>query len=111
VAGLAAIAQPLWGAVALERSYDAAADGRLDDALDGARAAASAQRYAATPLMQEALLLEWRGDVQAAVRAARKATEHEPTNSLSWSVLAEIQARSGNRSEAAEARRRARELM
>jgi O-Antigen ligase len=110
VLGLAAIAQPLWGAVKLEQSYEAAEDGRWSDALDDARSAASVQPYAASPRLQEALLLERRDRLDPALRAAREATEREEMNWQTWFVLSRIAAKSGERSEAAEARRRAQEL-
>ncbi|MGH2950763.1 MAG: O-antigen ligase family protein [Solirubrobacterales bacterium] len=110
LAGLAAIAQPLWGAVTIERSYDAAAEGRLGDALDDAQDAVSAQPYAATPRMQEALLLERRGDIKQAVEAARAATKREKTNWLTWFVLSRIESRSGDAADAEAALRRARQL-
>ena len=78
VLGLAAIAQPLSGAVRLEQSYEATEEGRWRDALDDARSAASAQPYAASPRVQEALLLQRRGQLAAALGAARAATEREP---------------------------------
>ena len=110
VLGLAAIAQPLWGAVRLEQSYEAAEEGRWGDALDDARSAASAQPYAASPRLQEALLLRRRGRLAAALRAARAATEREPANWQLWLVRSRIASRTGNRDEAREARRRAQEL-
>ena len=108
--GLVAIAQPLWGAVALQRSQDAAADGRWSDALDDARSAGSAQPYAGSPPLQEALVLEHQGRLPAALRAARAATEREATNWQNWFVLARIARKAGERSEAAAARARVREL-
>ena len=110
VLGLAAIAQPLWGAVKLEQSYEAAEEGRWGDALDDARSAASAQPYAASPRLQEALLLRRRGRLAAALRAARAATEREPANWQLWLVRSRIASRAGGRDEAREARRRAQEL-
>ncbi len=107
VAGLTAIAQPLWGAVQLQQSYDAAAERRLGDALDDARAAASAQPYAATPLIQEATLLGRLGEQRAAVNAARGATEREPTDWRTWLALYRTESALGERGKATAARRRA----
>jgi O-Antigen ligase len=110
ILGLAAIVPPLWGAVKLEQSYDAVEEGRLGDALDDARGAASVQPYAASPRLQEALLLERRDRLDAALRAARDATQREPANWQLWLVRSRIAQRAGEQEEAASARERAQEL-
>ena len=110
LAGLVAIIPPLWGAVALERSREAAAEGRVEDALSAARSAVSAQPYAAAPRIQEAQLLAEQDDVGAAVRAARAGTEREPVNWRNWLLLARLEGLNGDRERAAEARKRAEKL-
>ncbi len=110
LAGLVAIVPPLWGTVALERSYDAAAENRVDDALGAARSAISAQPYAASPRIQEAGLLQRQGSLARAATAARAAVDREPTNWQNWFFLSRIAAQSGDRNEAARARRRAEQL-
>jgi hypothetical protein len=110
LAGLVAIVPPLWGTVALERSQEAAADGRDEVALGAARSAISAQPYAASPRLQEARLLQRQGDLAAAVRAARAGTAREPANWHNWLDLSRLEARNGDRDRAAAARRRAEKL-
>lgn len=110
LAGLVAIVPPLWGTVALQRSYEAAADERLGDALGEARNAISAQPYAASPRIQEARLLARQGDLDGAASAAREATEREPTNWQHWLFLSRVAARTGDSDQAARARRRAERL-
>ena len=110
VAGLIAIVPPLVGAVKLENSYEAEAEGRLADALDDARGAISAQPYATSPRLQEARLLARRGKLDDAIAAAREATEREPANWRNWLALATLEKRAGHRGAATVARRRIREL-
>jgi hypothetical protein len=105
VCGIAAIAQPLWGAIELEHSFDDAGVGRYQPALDNARDAADIQPYTATPYMQQALLLEHDGELGAAADAARTATENEPTNWLTWHLLSQIEEERGHKDAAAQARR------
>jgi Flp pilus assembly protein TadD len=58
------------------------------------------QPGAATPRVQEALLLESKGEYAPAEEAARAATEREPTNWKTWLLLSRIEAQQG-RAEAA----------
>jgi O-Antigen ligase len=110
LAALAAIVPPLFGSVAIQRSYDAAAEGRVADALEDAHDAESMQPYAAGPRLQEALLLFRRGDAESALQAAREATQRERTNWRNWYVLSQIEAEQGMRDEAARDLQRARAL-
>jgi predicted Zn-dependent protease len=89
---LVLIAIPLASALAVERSRADAASGDLDDALSQARRASDLQPYAATPLLQEAVLHERAGDLGAAVSAAREATERETTNWRTWLTLSRLEA-------------------
>lgn len=112
VCGIAVIAQPLWGALELERSYDAGGRRDFEAALEHARNASDVQPYAATPYLQQALLLAYEppGDLRAAADAARAATEREETNWFTWYVLAKIEETRGRDSAAAAAQRRAESL-
>lgn len=107
---LVAISLPLAGAVETQRSRDAATEGRLDAALAHARNAAFVQPYAATPRLEEALILEYRGELAQAAEAAREATRRESTNWRTWAILSRIEERRGNVGMARDAYRKARSL-
>ncbi len=107
IAGLIAIVPPLWGAVKLEDSYEAEAEGRTAAALDDARSAISAQPYAASPRLQEARLLARRGRINAAIKAARASAQREPVNWRRWAAVAILEARAGHPRAAAKAEQRA----
>ena len=107
IAALIAIWFPLRGATALRQSQVDAANGDLSAALDQAREAADAQPYAASPLLQQALLLEQQGRLRAAAAAAAAATRKESTNWRTWMVLARIEAERGRVGDALRAYRRA----
>lgn len=110
VAGLIAIIPPLWGEVALQRSYDLADAGDRSGALDAARSAISAQPYAASPRRQEAVLLAAEREFGEALDAARGAADREPADWRNWVTLYRIADQAGAKRLALEARRRAREL-
>ncbi len=110
VVALVAITIPLAGTSAIQSSRSDAADGRLDEALGEARAAQRIQPYAATPRLQEALVLEREGDLDGAVDAAEKATARESTNWRVWVVLSRLEARRGDVQASIEAYRTARSL-
>lgn len=107
---LGAVAVPTAGALATRDSSNAAADGQLSLALSQIRTAQRLQPYAATPRLQQALVLEQAGALSPAAAAATAATEDEPTNWRTWFVLARIDARRGNAASAVDALRRARSL-
>jgi Flp pilus assembly protein TadD len=69
-------------------------------ALDDARDALSVWPYSASAHLQEAVLLEDRGDLTEARDAAKAATEDEETNWVTWYVLARIEAKLGDRKSA-----------
>ncbi|HST90823.1 MAG TPA: O-antigen ligase family protein [Brevundimonas sp.] len=96
IAGLVLIAIPLRGAQALQDSQRAATDGDLTKALEDARTAHDRQPYAASPLVQEALVLELMKDYNGAVTAARSATVAEATNWRTWLVLSRTEAEAGD---------------
>ncbi len=110
VAALGAVAVPMAGALATRDSRDAAAEGRLAAALRDSRTAQRIQPYAATPRLQQALVLEAAGALRRAASAARAAAAEEPTNWRPWFVLARISARRGQDATALAQLRRARRL-
>lgn len=104
------IAIPLASTSLLRQSEADARAGDLSAALDNARSAQNAQPYAASPRLQEALLLESQGDLAAAAEAAEAATERESTNWRTWLVLSRIEAELGDASAAVSSYREARSL-
>jgi hypothetical protein len=84
--------------------------GDLDQALADARTAEDFQPYAATPLLQEALLLEQRGEVEEGVALATDAATKEPTNWRIWLTLSRLQVANGEPRESVESYERARSL-
>jgi hypothetical protein len=90
-----AIAVPLSSASLIRDSQRDVAASDLGGALDAARSAQNVQPEAATPRLQEALVLELQGRVDAAVEAARSATEKEPTNWRTWAILSRLEAERG----------------
>jgi hypothetical protein len=107
---LVAIVIPLASTGAVNASRSSAEEGQLDAALQDARAAERIQPWAATPSLQEALVLEAQGDLDGAAAAARQATAEEPTNWRTWLVLSRIETYRGNAQSAVAAYREAREL-
>jgi hypothetical protein len=95
VAALLTIWFPLRGATALRQSQVDAAHGDLSGALRQARDAADAQSYAASPLLQEALILEQQGKLRPAAAAATEATRKEGAEWSTWFILARIEAERG----------------
>lgn len=109
-ASIVAIAIPLAATSFLRRSE---ADFRRSDlpaGLDAARTARNIQPYAASPRLQEALVLEAQGNLSEATAAAQAATEREPTNWRPWLVLSRIEAERGAAMGAVRDYRRARAL-
>lgn len=96
VAAVVAIAIPLSSSSLLRQSQAEAREGDLPAALAAARSAQNAQPDAASPRVQEALLLEAIGNLPAATAAARAATEREETNWRNWLVLSRLQAKQGH---------------
>jgi hypothetical protein len=95
VAALLVIWFPLRGATALRQSQEDAAHGNLSAALQQAHDAADAQSYAASPLLQEALILEQQGKLRPAAAAATAATRKEAAEWSTWFILARIEAERG----------------
>jgi O-antigen ligase len=110
LAAIVAIAIPL-ASTSLVRSSEAdARAGDLSAALEAARTAQNVQPSAASPRLQQALVLEAEGDLPAAVEAAIAATEREPTNWRTWLVLSRIEAENGQAEAAVADYREARSL-
>jgi len=86
---------PLRGATHLRQSQVDAAHGDLPAALGEAEAAADAQSYAASPLVQEAVILEQQGKLRPAAAAAADATRKEAAEWRTWFILARIEAERG----------------
>lgn len=110
VLGLIAVAVPLAGGEAVDRSQAAAARGLTDKALEAANDGRAVQPYAASPTLQRALVLEDAGQLDEAAAAARDAAANEPTNWRNWISLSRLEARAGNADASLDAYRRAREL-
>jgi O-Antigen ligase len=104
------IYQPYKAATDIRASEEAVNEGRLDDALSDARSAVDAEPYAATPRLQEALVLERLGKFDEAADAARQATEKESTNWRTWYTLSRIEAEAGHAKASLEAYGRAKQL-
>jgi len=98
VAGIAivAIAIPLASSALVRQSEAYARKGDYTTAMRAARTAQNVQPGAASPRLQQALLLEIQGDYAAAAVAARAATEREKTNWRNWLVLSRVEAERGN---------------
>ena len=110
IAAIAAIAIPLASASLLRQSEADARAGDLEAALEAARSAQNAQPAAASPRLQQALVLELQGSLASAAAAAGAATERESTNWRTWLVLSRIEAERGRAAAAVRAYRRARSL-
>ena len=110
VLALAAIGIPLIGTKAVRASQDDVNAGEVDSALEQARTAGNVEPWAATPPLQQALVLELQGGLGAAAEQARQATRREPTNWRTWYMLSRIEEAQGDREAARAAFRRAREL-
>jgi hypothetical protein len=104
------IAVPLASTSLVRQSQSDASSGDLAGALEAARSARNVEPAAATPRLQEALVLETQGDFAAAAVAARAATERESTNWRNWLVLARIEAERGDPDAAIRYYQRARSL-
>jgi O-Antigen ligase len=107
---IVAIAIPLASTSLVRKSEADARAGDLPAALSAARSAQNAQPDAASPRLQQALVLESQGDFSAAAAAARAATERESTNWRTWLILSRIEAELGDASASVRDYRKARLL-
>ena len=96
VVALAVIAVPTLAVRDVRDSQADARGGQLGSALDAAKSAEGLAGFAATPSLQEALVLEAQGNLGKAVVAARDATHQESTNWRTWLTLSRIEAERGN---------------
>ena len=110
VVALAVIAVPTLAVRDVRDSQADARSGQLGSALDAAKSAESLAGFAATPSLQQALVLEAQGDLNGAAGAARDATHQESTNWRTWLTLSRIEAERGNAKAAVDAYRTARSL-
>ncbi len=110
VAALVAVAIPFAGLAAVEDSQVEARSASLEQALVDAKTASGVQPYAASPYLQQALVLESGGKLDAAADAAARATQEEPTNWRPWLILSRIEAARGRTAASIDAFRRARSL-
>lgn len=109
-AGLITAAVTVAGADAVRTSQQLAQRGDLAGAYAKASDAVTAAPYAASPRLQQALVLERLGDLRGAERAALAAVHREPTNWRNELVLSRVRARRGDAAGAVAAYRRARAL-
>jgi len=107
---MAVIAIPLASASLVRQSQEEASEGNVAAALSDARSAQNVEPFAATPHLQEALVLEEAGVLGPAAAASRAATERESTNWRTWVVLSRIEARRARALPALLAYRKARSL-
>jgi hypothetical protein len=107
---IAVIAVPLASESLVRESQAKAGAGENAAALADARSAANVEPEAATPRLQEALLLEANGELEAAQEEAEAATQRESTNWRNWLVLSRIEAQRGEADAALAAYREARSL-
>jgi tetratricopeptide (TPR) repeat protein len=110
VAALVAIAIPFASTALIRQSQDDAREGDTAAALADARSAQNVEPGAATPRLQQALLLESLGDFDTAAAAAAGAAEREPTNWRIWLVRSRIAAERGEPGESLRFYREAKSL-
>jgi len=110
LASLVAIVVPLTMTNALRQSQSAATSGDLPKALSYARVAAQIEPGAASPRLQEALVLEQQHHLTAALAAARQATANEPLNWSTWLVRSRLEVETGQPAAAVYSLRQARLL-
>jgi hypothetical protein len=91
VLALILIAIPLASTVAYRASQTAAADGHLQQALADAKTAQAIEPGAASPYLQQALVLEQANDISAASVAIKRAIAREPNNYQLWLVADTIE--------------------
>jgi O-Antigen ligase len=110
VLALIAITLPHASTVLLRNSGEQLRSGELDSALDSAEMAETVEPYAATPKLEQALVLERSGKLAAAATAVSDATRSERTNWRTWLVLSGIEAKRERAASAINAYREAHRL-
>lgn len=104
------MAIPTAGTADVRDSQSAVRAGELSRAFESAAAAAAAQPYSASAMMQKALVLERAGLLERARDSAADATRREPVNWRTWFVRSRLEARTGDVDAALRAFRRAKQL-
>lgn len=107
---IAVLAVALVAPQAVQASRDAAARGDLTAAARAADDGAAAASFAATPVLQRALVAEQAGDLDAALVAATEATRRSPEDWRPWFVVARVATALGHHDRAVRAFREARRL-
>jgi len=107
---IVAIAIPLASLSLTRQSQASVRGGDYAAALEDAKSAQNVEPAAATPRLQQALVLELMGDLPAAEAAARAAVDRESTNWRLWLVLSRIAAENGRADAAVAAYKEARAL-
>lgn len=110
VGSIAVLGAALIAPQAVDASRDAAARGDLAAAARAADDGASAAGFAATPLLQRAVVAEQAGDLPAAAAAAAAAARRTPRDWRPWFVLARVATAQGDHQRAVRAFRQARRL-
>lgn len=105
---LVAIGIPMATVNLVRQSQAASAAGDSSRALKDAETAARLEPEAASPPLQQALVLKPQHNLPEAIVAARWATHNEATNWVPWYVLSRLEAESGRVRAAVEFYRRAR---
>jgi hypothetical protein len=95
ICAMIAIAIPFGATAAIRSSQSEVRSGRLSAALSDAATAQRLEPYAASPRLQQALVLERAGDLSGARAAIAQAAARAPTDSGIWLVRARIDAESG----------------
>jgi O-antigen ligase len=96
VAALIAVAIPFAMTSAIRSSQAAAGAGHLNAALSDALTAQNLEPYAATPRLQQALVLEQAHEYNAARAPVAEAAVREPSNWRIWLIRSRIDAESGH---------------
>jgi hypothetical protein len=110
LAGVVALVIPMASGVSLRESQAQARVTHFEPALHDARTAVGWEPYAASPRLQQALVMEASGDYAGAAAAARQAVSAAPTDWKGWLVLSRIEAEAGRPRPAVAAYRKARSM-
>lgn len=92
---IAVILIPFGSNSLIEQSREAGREGNLSQSLELAREASQVEPGAATPYVQQALVLEAAGNPAQALKAAREAVQREPTNWRTWLIKFRLETATG----------------
>ncbi len=101
--GIAVVALPLPGAIAIRDSQESFNSGNLPQAISRASTAEDLEPWGAAPRVQKALVLEQAGRLEEAQAAATEAVDKEPANWRNWYVLARLDSHLGLADQATQA--------